>query len=160
MTTITVGKKAPDFTVPLDTGETFTLSRQKGHPVAVFFYPEVDTEGCATENREFSALMPEFAALGAKVIGISPDSSDKHRRFRERNGIGILMGSDPDRKVITSYGAWGPKKMFGRPYDGVIRTSLLVDADGKVAEIFKVTRIKGHAANVLASLKARVGSIG
>jgi peroxiredoxin Q/BCP len=97
------------------------------------------------------------AALGAKVVGISPDSIESHCRFRDKHGLAMPLAADPDHKVIQRYGAWGPKKMFGHAYDGVIRTSVLVDARGKVAKIWKVTRIKGHAEAVLEEVRRLVG---
>jgi thioredoxin-dependent peroxiredoxin len=132
-----------------DSGTPFRLSRQKGRPVVLFFYPEDDTEGCTIENREFSAAAAEFAALGVVVAGISPDSLEKHCRFRDKYGLRAPLLADDKKKVVKAYGVWGLKKMFGHEYDGVIRTTFLIDARGRVAGTWRVTRIKGHAATVL-----------
>jgi peroxiredoxin Q/BCP len=157
MANLAAGRKAPDFTLPTDDGASFTLSAALGGPVVLFFYPQDNTQGCTVENLDFSRLLPDFAALGAKVVGISPDSIESHCRFRDKHGLAMPLAADPDHKVIQRYGAWGPKKMFGHAYDGVIRTSVLVDARGKVAKIWKVTRIKGHAEAVLEEVRRLVG---
>lgn len=157
MANLAAGRKAPDFTLPTDEGASFTLSAALGGPVVLFFYPQDDTQGCTVENLDFSRLLPDFAALGAKVVGISPDSIESHCRFRDKHGLAMPLAADPAHKVIQRYGAWGPKKMFGHAYDGVIRTSVLVDARGKVAKIWKVTRIKGHAEAVLEEVRRLVG---
>jgi thioredoxin-dependent peroxiredoxin len=148
-----VGKKAPDFTLPTDTNEPFRLADHRGKPVVLFFYPEDDTEGCTIENIEFTRLLPAFAELGVKVVGISPDSVEKHCAFRDKHGLRATLAADPDLKVIKAYGVWGPKKMFGHEYDGVLRTTFLIGADGKVAGLWPVTRIKGHAEKVLAATR-------
>lgn len=144
-----VGRKAPDFELTTDAGTPFRLSDHQGRPVVLFFYPEDDTEGCTIENLEFTKLLPEFQALGVSVLGISPDTVEKHCKFRDKHGLKAPLGADTDLKVTKKYGAWGPKKLFGHEYDGVIRTTFLIDGKGRVAEIFAVTRIKGHAAAAL-----------
>jgi thioredoxin-dependent peroxiredoxin len=154
MADIEVGRKAPDFAVPTDTGQTFRLSEYRGRPVVLFFYPEDDTQGCTIENLEFTGHMPEFDELGARVVGISPDTVEKHCRFRDKYGLRVILAADPHRKVIAAYGVWGRKKLFGHEYDGVIRTTFLVAPDGKIARIWPVTRIKGHAEAVLDAVRA------
>jgi peroxiredoxin Q/BCP len=154
MASLTVGRKAPDFELPTDTGTPFRLSDHKGRPVVLFFYPEDDTEGCTVENLEFTARAPDFEALGVAVLGISPDSVEKHCRFRDKYGLRIPLAADAGHKVTSKYGAWGPKKLFGHEYDGVIRTTFLVAPSGKLASIWKVTRIKGHAEAVLDAARA------
>ena len=156
MSAIAIGAKAPDFELTTDARESFRLSAQKGAPVVLFFYPEDDTDGCTVENMEYTEQMPEFEKLGVKVVGISPDSVEKHCAFRNKYGLRATLAADPERKVIEAYGVWGPKKMFGNEYDGLIRTTFLIGPDGKVAGIWPVTRIKGHAEAVLAAARKLV----
>jgi peroxiredoxin Q/BCP len=158
MATPAVGRKAPDFALVTDSGATFRLSEHKGTPVVLFFYPEDDTEGCTIENIEFSHLLPAFTELGVAVVGISPDTVEKHCKFREKHGLAATLAADPSLKATKAYGAWGPKKLFGHQYDGVIRSTFLVDARGKIAAIWKVTRIKGHAQAALDAARVLVGT--
>lgn len=148
-----VGRKAPAFELPTDSGAPFRLADRLGRPVVLFFYPQDDTEGCTIENLDFSRLAPAFAELGVALLGISPDSVEKHCKFRDKHGLAAPLAADVAHKVTNAYGAWGPKKMFGHAYDGVIRTTVLIDAKGKVAARWKVTRIKGHAEAVLAAAR-------
>lgn len=142
------GTLAPDFTLPADDGSDFTLSAQSG-PVVLFFYPKDDTPGCTVENIEFTALKDSFEAAGTKLVGISPDSVEDHCKFRDKHNLGVLLVADPDHKAIVPYGAWGEKNNYGKKYMGLIRSTFLVDADGKIAEAWKVSRTKGHANKVL-----------
>jgi peroxiredoxin Q/BCP len=156
MASIAVGSKAPDFELITDAATPFRLSAQKGHPVVLFFYPEDDTEGCTIENIEFTQRMPEFNALGVTVVGISPDSVEKHCKFRDKHGLQASLAADIDRRVTKTYGVWGPKKLFGHVYEGVIRTTFLIDGQGKIAGIWPVTRIKGHAQAALEAARKLV----
>jgi peroxiredoxin Q/BCP len=151
-----VGRKAPDFALPTNTDETFRLSDHRGTPVVLYFYPKDETEGCTIENMEFTRLLPEFAALGVKLLGVSPDSVEKHCAFRDGHGLKAALGADPDLRVIKAYGVWGRKKHFGHEYEGLIRTTFLIGPDGKVAGLWPVTRIKGHAEKVLAAARQLV----
>src|SRR5690606_10559300 len=105
------------------------------------------------ENVEFTRLMPEFRALGAQVVGISPDSVASHCSFRDKHGLTLTLAADPERNAIGAYGVWGPKTTFGRDYVGLIRTTFLVDPQGTIARVWRVTRIKGHAAQVLEAVR-------
>lgn len=161
MTLVTVGAPAPDFELTTDTYQTFRLSEHRGRPVVIYFYPQDDTEGCTLENIEFTDQMPEFKRLGAVVVGISPDSVEKHCSFRDKYNLGVTLAADPERKAIEAYGVWQLKKMFGVEFMGVKRVTVLVGADGKVAGVFHASRIKGHAEKVLGAtreLVARMGS--
>jgi thioredoxin-dependent peroxiredoxin len=149
-----VGKKAPDFELPAADGSTFRLSDHKGTPVVLYFYPQDDTEGCTLENQEFSALRPEFEALGAVIAGISPDSIDSHCKFRDKFGLSVPLLADTDLKVAKKYGLWQLKKLWGVEYMGLVRTSFLIDRSGKVAGVFKATRIRDHAAKLLDATRA------
>lgn len=148
-----IGTPAPDFSIETDSGELFRLSAHLGRAVVIYFYPEDDTEGCTMENIEFTDLLPQFRALGAVVIGISPDTIAKHCSFRDKFNLGVPLGSDPDRAVIAAYGLWQLKKMFGVEFMGVKRATIIVDPSGSVRAILHATRIKGHALKVLETLK-------
>ena len=113
------GDKAPDFKLKTDTGQTFQLSKQKGHAVVVYFYPKDDTSGCTAEARDFSLAHNEFSANDITVIGISPDSVESHQKFKEKHGFSVLLGADEDKSVIEKYGVWVEKKMYGRTHFGI-----------------------------------------
>ena len=149
MPTLTIGKKAPDFELPAADGSVFRLSDHKGKPVVLYFYPQDDTEGCTLENQEFSALVPEFEKLGAVVAGISPDTIESHCKFRDKFGLTAPLLADVGEKVTKKYGLWQLKKLWGVEYMGLVRTSFLIDSKGKVAGIFRATRIRDHAFKVL-----------
>jgi peroxiredoxin Q/BCP len=149
MATPATGSPAPDFELTAADGSVFRLSTQRGTPVILYFYPQDDTEGCTIENRDFSALLPEFARLDAKVVGISPDSVETHCRFRDKYHLTTALLADPDHLAIGSYGVWGPKVTFGHHLIGLIRSTFLVDAAGNIAAQWQVRRIKGHAQAVL-----------
>ncbi len=153
MTVLSVGTPAPDFTLPTDMGEV-TLSALKGRPVVVYFYPKDDTSGCTREAVGFSCLAEEFEKAGATVIGISPDTVEKHGKFRAKHKLTIGLGSDPDHRVSESYGAWGEKSLYGKKYFGVIRSTFLIASDGKVAKVWPKVKVEGHAEEVLAAIKA------
>ena len=158
MDKLAVGKDAPDLALPTDSGSVFRLSEHRGSPVVIFFYPADDTEGCTIENMEFTAQMPAFGKLGAKVIGISPDSVEKHCAFRDKHKLGIPLAADPEHRAIEAYGVWGEKLNYGRPYMGLIRTTFLVGPGGNIAGIYPVPRIKGHAEKVLAAVRELVSA--
>lgn len=153
MTIISKGQRAPDFDLPADSGETFRLSAWLGRPVVLVFYNQDDTDNCTTEMMEFSRLAPDFAQLGAVLVGISPDDVDSHRRFRDKHRLTTLLLADPDHRAIGPYGVWGPKLLYGRAYEGLIRSTIVVGADGRVADSFKVSRIRGHAQKVLDAVR-------
>jgi len=149
MATLAVGRKAPDFELPAADGSTFRLSEQKGRPVVLYFYPQDDTEGCTLENQEFSALRPEFEASSVVVVGISPDSIESHCKFRDKFGLSVPLLADAGAEVTKKYGLWQLKKLWGVEYMGLVRTTFLIDRKGKIAGIFRATRIRDHAAKVL-----------
>ncbi len=157
-----VGSAAPDFTLASDRGSFFgvtpagevSLSAQRGGPVVLYFYPKDDTPGCTTEACDFRDRIERVAAAGAKVFGVSRDSLKRHENFRAKYDLNFPLLSDPDQAVHEAYGAWGEKKNYGRTYMGCIRTTVLIDADGVVAEIWSGVRVKGHADVVLIALDA------
>ena len=151
---IEVGKAAPDFDLPSDQGASIRLSKLKGQPVVVYFYPKDDTPGCTREAIEFTGLAAEFRKAGATVIGISPDSVEKHAKFRAKHGLDVGLAADVEKTVATAWGIWVEKSLYGRKYMGVERTTVLIDAKGKVARIWRKVKVPDHAAEVLAAVKA------
>jgi len=151
---IEAGQKAPDFDLPTDSGDNVKLSKLKGRPVVVYFYPKDDTSGCTKEAQTFSELTEQFKALGIRVIGISPDTAASHAKFRAKYDLTVDLAADPDRKVIEAYGVWVEKSMYGRKYMGVDRSTFLVDATGKIARVWRKVKVPGHATEVLEAVKA------
>ena len=149
-----VGQIAPDFTLPQDGGDPVTLSALRPAPVVLFFYPKDNTPGCTMESRDFTALKPDFTALGATVIGISKDSVQKHANFRAKQDLSVILVSDADGTTCEDYGVWGEKKMYGKTFMGITRTTVLIDAEGKVAQVWPKVKVAGHADEVLAAVKA------
>ena len=158
MASIQIGTKAPDFALPTDRNQMFRLSDHLGSPVVLVFYLQDDTDGCTIENIEFTQLMPEFRRLGAEVVGISPDSVADHCKFRDKFQLALLLAADPNHEAIDAYDVWGPKTTFGHDYVGLIRTTFLVGPDGRIAGVWRVNRIKAHAADVLEATRALVAA--
>ncbi|MFU8841749.1 MAG: thioredoxin-dependent thiol peroxidase [Nitriliruptoraceae bacterium] len=149
-----VGDLAPDFTLPDQDGTEVTLSALAGAPVLVYFYPKDDTSGCTTQACGIRDQWREFEEAGAVVLGVSPDPVDSHARFAEKHDLPHRLLADPDRTAIDAYGAWGRKSMYGREYEGVLRSSVLVDADGRIAAIWPKVQPKKHADQVLEAIRA------
>lgn len=143
------GAEAPSFTLPDAVGKSKNLADYAGQKVVLFFYPKDNTEGCTIESMAFSSLLDDFAAADTAVFGISPDDVDSHLRFTQKFDLKVPLLADPDHAAIGPYRVWGPKKTFGREYDGLIRTSFLIDRNGKIEQVWKVARVKGHAEDVL-----------
>ncbi len=150
---LSIGDLAPDFTLAGDRGE-IRLSALRGRPVVVYFYPKDDTSGCTREAIAFTELLPEFEKRNAVVIGISPDGVTAHAKFRAKHDLGVELGSDPEKAVLEAYGVWVEKSMYGRKYMGVERATHLVDANGKIAAIWRKVKVAGHAEAVLAAVDA------
>jgi thioredoxin-dependent peroxiredoxin len=147
------GTDAPDFTLPRDGGETISLSQFRGRPVVLFFYPKDDTEACTTEAKDFTAAKADFDAAGVVLIGLSPDPVKKHDKFVKKHELGVPLASDESLQTLEAYGVWKEKSMYGRTYMGVERTTVLVDADGKIVEIWPKVKVKGHVDAVLDAAK-------
>ncbi len=152
MTHLKIGDAAPDFVLHRDDGSLVKTSELIGKPVVLFFYPEDDSGGCVDENQEFSELAGAFADRGAFLAGVSPDPVESHQKFRGKYGLKVPLAADPDRVVIEAFGLWQMKKLYGREFMGLVRTSFIIDAEGRIARIIRATRIKGHAEKVLAAL--------
>jgi len=147
------GDQAPDFTLPA-TGGTLSLEGLRGRKVVLYFYPKDDTSGCTLEAQDFSRLKPEFEAADAAVIGVSPDSLKSHDKFRAKYGLDLTLASDEAKEMLESYGVWAEKSMYGRKYMGVERTTVLVDRDGRIAEVWSKVKVPGHAEAVLEAVRA------
>lgn len=149
-----IGAKAPDFTLPIDGGETLKLSDLKGQQVVLYFYPKDDTSGCTKEAMEFNALRKQFEKAGAVIVGMSPDSVKSHDKFKAKYELGFTLASDEEKSALEAYGVWVEKSMYGRKYMGVERTTVLVGADGKIKQIWAKVKVDGHAKEVLEAVKA------
>ena len=153
MTEITEGAKAPAFDMETAGGGRVSSAALKGRPYVLYFYPKADTPGCTTEGRDFSALIGEFEAAGATVIGVSRDPVKKLDRFRDKHDLTVVLASDEAGDVTAAWGVWGEKKLYGRVYMGVERAPFLVDGEGMVRRAWRKVSVKGHAAEVLAALR-------
>jgi peroxiredoxin Q/BCP len=149
---IDVGDPAPDFTLPSDQGDTVRLSDLRGQRVVLFFYPKDDTPGCTKEACGFRDAMPAIKARDASVIGVSPDPVRSHERFRDKHGLNFPLLADEDHQVAEAYGAWGKKKMYGREYFGILRSTFVIGADGTVEKVFRKVKPAEHAEEVLREL--------
>jgi peroxiredoxin Q/BCP len=154
MTTLTEGATAPDFTLPTDSGEDFTLSAQRGHAVVLFFYPKDDTPGCTMEAKDFTAEAAKFKKAGATVIGVSKDSVKRHDNFKAKYDLDLILASDESGEILEKYGVWVEKMNYGRKYMGIERSTFLIDGKGVIAKAWRKVKVKGHAAAVLDALKA------
>jgi len=153
MAELSPGLQAPDFTLARDGGGTVSLAGFRGRPLVLFFYPKDDTGGCTAEAKDFTALKPEFDVAGVALLGISPDPVKKHDRFVAKHGLAVPLASDEDHAALEAYGVWKEKSLYGRTYMGVERTTLLIDAEGRIAHIWPKVKVKGHAEAVLAAAK-------
>ncbi len=148
------GTLAPDFTLLDQDGIAHTLSAHRGSRVLIYFYPKDDTPGCTKQACMLRDAMPELAKLDAVVFGISPDSVKSHRKFADKYGLPFTLLADEGHAVAEAYGVWGRKKFMGREYDGVFRTSFLIDEEGKVMRVYENVKPELHAGQVLADLAA------
>ena len=153
--TIGAGSMLPDIAMTTTEGGTVKPSDFIGRKLVLFFYPKDDTPGCTTENKDFSALAAEFAAAGTALLGVSKDPPRKHLKFIEKHGLAAPLATDAeDGGLSDALGIWTEKSMYGRTYMGMERTTYLVGADGKIAQVWPKVKVKGHAEDVLAAAKA------
>ena len=151
--TLTPGQPAPDFTLPRDGGGTVSLADLRGRSVVLFFYPGDSTPSCTTEAQDFSALLPHFEAAGATVLGLSGGGVKAKDKFVRNAGLGIPLLADEGGKVLEAFGVRQEKSMYGRTYMGIVRTTVLIDPERIVAQVWTVARVKGHAEEVLAAVE-------
>ena len=149
------GTIAPDFALDASGGGTVRLSDYRGQTVVLYFYPKDDTPGCTTEACNFRDDYSEIIAAGAVVLGVSPDSVKSHDKFQQKYELPFPLLSDPDHQVAEMYGAWGEKKMYGRTYMGIIRSTYVIDEEGIIVKVFPKVRPKAHSEEVLGVLKGQ-----
>ena len=147
------GDVAEDFCLPDYQGKEHCLHDYLGKWIVLYFYPKDNTSGCTREAKDFTEMRDEFEKLGAVIVGVSKDSPKSHEKFINKHQLNILLLSDENHEVLEKYGAWGKKKNYGREYFGTIRTTYLIDPQGKVVKIWKNVRVKGHVEKVLETLK-------
>ncbi len=153
--TLEVGVTLPDIALETPDGGSVKPSDFKGRKLVLFFYPKDDTPGCTTESKDFSALADEFAKAGVALLGVSKDPPKKHARFIEKHGLTVPLASDSaDGGLSDALGIWTEKQNYGRTYMGMVRTTLLIDAEGKVARIWDKVKVKDHAAQVLEAARS------
>ena len=148
------GDAAPSFTLPDQDGRPVDLASRRGRRVLVYFYPKDDTPGCTREACQFNDSLSEFTGDGVDVIGISADDGDSHRRFRARYGLDFTLLTDAGNEVATRYGAYGEKLLYGRPTVGTIRSTFLIDPEGRIQRAWYGVRTDGHAAKVLEEVRS------
>ncbi|SHJ29981.1 peroxiredoxin Q/BCP [Bradyrhizobium lablabi] len=151
---LTEGAAAPAFRLPRDGGDTVSLSDYAGKKLVLFFYPRADTPGCTKEAIDFTRLAADFAASNTAVLGVSGDSLKAQESFRNKHELTIPLISDEKHEMLQAYGAWGEKSMYGRTFEGILRTTVLIGADGQIIRIWRHVRVDGHADEVLAAAKA------
>jgi thioredoxin-dependent peroxiredoxin len=146
------GDRAPAFILTADDGSKDRLADLKGQPVVLYFYPKDDTPGCTREACAFRDRKTELKALGAVVLGVSTDNLESHRQFRDKFDLNFPLLTDENHKIAEKYGAWREKNMYGKKSMGIQRSTFLIDADGKVAKVWKHVKVDGHDEQVLAAL--------
>ena len=149
-----VGDTMPDIALETPDGGSVRPSDFRGRKLVRVFYPKDDTPGCTVENKDFSALLPEFEAAGTAVLGVSKDPPAKHAKFAAKHGLSVPLATDADSGLSDALGVWGEKSLYGRLFMGMHRTTYLVDAEGRIARVWRKVKVKGHAAEVLEAAKA------
>lgn len=146
--------QAPDFTLQDDSGAQRQLSDYRGKPVILYFYPADDTPGCTKEACSFRDDYSAYDKAGVTILGVSPNTVQSHSRFKSKYQLPFPLLADEDHAVCNAYGTWGPKKMMGREYEGVLRTTFLIDANGRIARVFENVKPSEHSSEVLAAIKS------
>ncbi len=149
MARLTPGRPAPDIRLNADDGSTVALSDLRGQRIVLYFYPKDDTSGCTTQACAFRDQQADFDAMGAKIIGVSPDSVASHVKFRDKHGLPFTLLSDPDHDAAEAYGVWVQKSMYGRTYMGIERSTFVIGPDGVVEQVLYKVKPAGHADSVL-----------
>lgn len=149
-----IGEKAPGFALPRDGGGTVKLADFKGRKLVLYFYPKADTPGCTKEAIAFNGLKRAFTAAGTDIVGVSADPVKAQDKFRDKHGLKIALASDETHAMLTAYGTWGEKTLYGRKFMGVLRTTFLIDAEGRIAAAWRNVKVDGHAEAVLAAAEA------
>jgi peroxiredoxin Q/BCP len=148
------GEEAPDFTLRSDEGTNVSLSDFRGKKVVLYFYPKDGTSGCTTEAKAFRDAIQDFEEANAIILGVSKDSVESHQQFKRKHNLPFTLLSDPDGEVLNRYGVWKEKRLYGRTFMGIERTTVLLDEHGVVQKIYRKVRVKGHAQVCLLDLSA------
>jgi thioredoxin-dependent peroxiredoxin len=148
-----VGATAPAFTLPRDGGGQVSLADFRGRKLVLYFYPKADTSGCTREAQDFSALARDFAAADTVVLGVSADPVTALDKFKRKHGLSVLLASDEPHAMLEAYAAWGEKSMYGRKFLGVLRSTYLIDGNGRILRIWRNVKVPGHAEEVLAAAR-------
>jgi thioredoxin-dependent peroxiredoxin len=151
--TLAAGDKAPDFRLARDGGSMVALGDFKGKKLVLYFYPKADTSGCTAEAKDFTRLHKDFVKAGVAVVGVSADPVKKQDAFKAKHSLETPLASDESHEMLTAYGVWGEKSMYGRKYMGINRTTVLIGPDGRIARVWPKVKITGHAEEVLAAAK-------
>ena len=151
---LTEGARAPAFRLPRDGGDSVSLSDYSGTKLVLFFYPRADTPGCTREAIDFTRLASAFAESRTAVLGVSADSPKTQEAFRDKHRLSVPLVSDEKHEMLEAYGAWGEKSMYGRTFQGILRTTVLIGADGRIAKIWRNVKVDGHADEVLAAARS------
>jgi peroxiredoxin Q/BCP len=151
---IASGIHAPDFSLPDENNTTRRLSDFRGRSIVLYFYPKDDTSGCTTEACNFRDDYSAYVNADVVILGVSPDDSKSHEKFKKKNSLPFPLLADKDHKICNIYGVWGPKKFMGREYEGVHRTTFLIDGNGRIAKVFENVKPAEHSAEVLAAIKS------
>lgn len=152
---VDVGDTAPDFTMPTDGGGEVSLAGLKGQKIVLYFYPRDDTPGCTKEANGFKDMMDDFKAAGAEIIGVSRDTVAKHDKFKAKYDLNFTLGADETGAVTEAYGVWVEKSMYGKKSMGIERSTFLIGADGKIAQVWRKVKVPGHVEAVLEAVKAQ-----
>ena len=149
---LSVGDAAPDFTLPASGGRTVSLAAMKGRPFVLYFYPKADTPGCTKQACAFQEALPQLGKINAEIIGVSKDKMKPIEKFAEKFGLTFPLASDEQTQTAEAYGVWVEKSMYGKKYMGLERTTFLINAEGKIQNIWPKVKIEGHASEVAAAL--------
>lgn len=147
------GDKAPAFKLQDDTGKSVSLADFKGKKVVLYFYPKDMTSGCTVESCDFRDNLNRLAKSGAVVLGVSADSVESHRKFKAKESLNFPLLADPDHQALSAYGVWQEKSLYGRKFMGIVRTTFIIDGEGRIATVFPKVKVAGHVDAVLAALK-------
>jgi peroxiredoxin Q/BCP len=151
---LTEGARAPAFRLPRDGGDSVSLSDYSGRKLVLFFYPRADTPGCTKEAIDFTRLASAFAENQTAILGVSADPLKAQESFRDKHQLSVPLVSDEQHEMLQAYGAWGEKSMYGRTFQGILRTTVLIGADGRILKIWRNVKVDGHAEAVLAAARA------
>lgn len=154
MTTLKIGQQAPDFKAIDQDGKSIGLSSFKGSKVILYFYPKADTPGCTAESCNLRDNYDDLMNKGYQIIGVSADSVTKQKKFAEKYNLPFRLIADENKEVIKAYGAWGVKKMYGKDYEGIIRTTIVIDEKGEILKIFDKVDTKNHAEQIMEAMNA------